>query len=63
VRLSDKLHDRFLFVDRSALLHLRGVFKRWREERARAVLTQIGDALPAMLDTYEKLWTAAKVER
>ena len=32
-------------------------------KNAPAVLTQIGDALPAMLDTYEKLWRPAKVER
>lgn len=62
LRVSDKLHDRFLFVDRASC-YLSGASFKDGAKNAAAVLTQITDAVQAMLDTYESLWATGKVER
>ena len=62
VRSSNGLHDRYLFVDRSAC-YLSGASFKDGAKSAPAVLTQITDAFQAMWDTYEGLWRTGKVER
>ncbi len=62
VRSSEKFHDRYLFVDRTAC-YLSGTSFKEGAKNAPTVLTQITDAFQAMWDTYERLWNAAKVER
>ena len=57
-RVSSSLHDRYLFVDRSAC-YLSGASFKDGARNAPAVLTQITDGFSAMLDTYEKLWDGA----
>jgi len=62
VRSSDKLHDRYLFVDETAC-YLSGASFKDGAKKAPAVLTQITDAFQSMWDTYDNLWKAAKTER
>jgi hypothetical protein len=62
VRSSTALHDRYLFVDR-AVCYLSGASFKDGAKNAAATLTQIVDAVQPMLDTYERLWGAGKVER
>ena len=62
VRSSSKLHDRYLFLDRTACC-LSGAFFKDGLKNATAVLTQITDAFQAMSDTYGQQWSVAKVER
>ncbi len=62
VRSSTALHDRYLFVDRSAC-YLSGASFKDGAKNAPVTLTQIVDGFPAMFATYEGLWNAAQVER
>ena len=62
VRSSSGLHDRFLFIDKSSC-YLSGASFKDGGKKAPAAFTQITDAFPAMLSTYENLWTPARVER
>jgi hypothetical protein len=62
VRSSEKLHDRFLFVDRTSC-YLSGASFKDGARNAPATWTQIGDAFPAMWETYERFWKDGKVER
>ena len=55
VRVSDGLHDRYLFIDRAAC-YLSGASFKDGAKNAPAVLTQITDAFQAMWDTYEQQW-------
>jgi hypothetical protein len=62
VRVSGSLHDRYVFVDK-ATCYLSGASFKDGAKKAPAVLTQVTDAFQPMFDTYEKIWTSAKVER
>jgi hypothetical protein len=62
VRSSASLHDRYLFVDRSAC-YLSGASFKDGAKKAPAALTQITDGFQAMWMTYENAWQGGKVER
>jgi hypothetical protein len=62
VRTSGAIHDRYLFVDRSACYQSGASFKDGAKN-APAALTQITDAFKAVWDVYEQLWLAGTVER
>ena len=58
VRSSPALHDRYLFVDGTSCYQSGASFNAGAKKSS-TTLTQITDAFMAVLDTYEKLWTAA----
>jgi hypothetical protein len=62
VRSAPGFHDRYIFVDGLSCYHSGASFKDGAK-KAPTTLTQITDALPAMLDTYEKMWSAATVQQ
>lgn len=62
VRSAPGFHDRYVFVDRSACYQSGASFKDGAKA-APTTLTQITDAFPVMLKTYEDLWVAGKVDR
>jgi hypothetical protein len=62
VRSTQKIHDRYVFVDGKECFQSGASFKDGAVKAA-TTLTQITDAFPAMLQTYEALWGAGKVER
>src|ERR1700733_1145014 len=62
VRSAPHFHDRYVFVDRKACYQSGASFKDGAKS-APTTLTQITDASVAMLQTYEGLWSTAKVER
>ena len=62
VHVSDRLHDRYLFVDRAAC-YLSGASFKDGAKNAPAVLTQITDAFAAMWDTYQRLWNESGIDR
>ena len=55
VRVSDGLHDRYLFIDRTAC-HLSGASFKDGAKNSPAILAQIRDPFQAMWDTYEQQW-------
>lgn len=62
VRSAPNFHDRYVFVDRTACYQSGASFKDGAKS-APTTLTQITDAFTAMLQTYEAIWSGAKVER
>jgi hypothetical protein len=62
VRSSPNFHDRYVFVDRTECYQSGASFKDGAKT-APTTLTQITDAFAAMLQTYENIWSGAKVER
>ena len=62
VRMSDGLHDRYLFID-GAACYLSGASFKDGAKNAPAVLAQITDAFQAMWDTYERQWSESAIER
>jgi hypothetical protein len=62
VRSASHFHDRYVFVDHKECYQSGASFKDGAKT-APTTLTQITDAFPAMVQTYEDLWTKAKVER
>jgi hypothetical protein len=62
VRSTNMLHDRYLFIDGGSCYQSGASFKDGAK-KAPTTLTQITDAFGAVWETYEKLWTAARVER
>jgi hypothetical protein len=62
VRSAPHFHDRYVFVDRSGCYQSGASFKDGAKS-ALTTLTQITDAFAAMLQTYETIWSKAKVER
>ncbi|MCK9382433.1 MAG: hypothetical protein M0P95_15390 [Sulfuritalea sp.] len=58
VRSAAGFHDRYVIVDRVACYHSGASFKDGAK-KAPTTLTQIVDAFPAVLSTYEALWTNA----
>lgn len=61
VRSVSGFHDRYVIVDRSACYQSGASFKDGAK-RAPTTLTQITDAFPVVLQTYEDLWGKGKVE-
>jgi hypothetical protein len=62
VRSAQHFHDRYVFVDRNACYQSGASFKDGAKS-APTTLTQITDAAAAMLQTYEDIWSKAKIER
>ena len=62
VRSAPGFHDRYVFVDRGACYQSGASFKDGAKA-APTTLTQITDAFPVVLQTYEDLWHAGRVER
>ena len=60
VRSSERLHDRYLFVDR-AECYVSGASFKDGAKNSPAVLTQIIDGFQGQWETYDRLWTDAKV--
>lgn len=61
VRSASGFHDRFVFLDGLSCYHSGASFKDGAK-KAPTTLTEIVDAFPAMLATYEQLWSAATVQ-
>ena len=62
VRVSDGLHDRYLFIDEAAC-YLSGASFKDGAKNAPAVLTQITDAFEAMWNTYQRRWNESAKDR
>lgn len=62
VRSTDKIHDRYVFVDGKECYQSGASFKDGGKN-APTTLTPIIDAFTAVQQTYEAIWTGAKVER
>jgi hypothetical protein len=62
VRSAPNFHDRYIFVDKAACYQSGASFKDGAKT-APTTLTQISDAFGPVLQTYETLWTSAKIER
>lgn len=62
VRSSPGFHDRYVLVDGAACYQSGASFKDGAKA-APTTLTQITDAFPVVLKTYEDLWSTGKVER
>jgi hypothetical protein len=62
VRSTSGLHDRYMFIDKSSCYQSGASFKDGAKY-APTTLTQITDAFDAVWQTYDKLWSTAKVER
>ena len=60
VRVSDGLHDRYLFIDRTTC-HLSGASFKDGAKNAPAILARITDAFQAMWDTYEQQWERGEI--
>ena len=62
IRSAPHFHDRYMFVDKNSCYQSGASFKDGAQS-APTTLTQITDAFAAMLQTYEDIWSKAKVER
>ena len=62
VHVAANLHDRYVIVDHGSCFQSGSSFKDGAK-KAPTTLTQITDAFPAVLQTYEELWKSARVER
>lgn len=62
VRSDSALHDRYVFIDKSACYQSGASFKDGAKN-AGTTLTQITDAFAVMLQTYEDYWSSGKVKR
>lgn len=58
IRTSNRLHDRFIFVDRENC-YLSGSSFKDGAKRSPTVITQITDAFDAQLNCYEKIWDSS----
>lgn len=58
LRAASGFHDRFVFVDRTTGFHSGASFKDGAK-RAPTTISEVTDALPAVLATYEALWSGA----
>ena len=56
------LHDRYVFVDEARCYQSGASFKDGAK-KSQTTLTQITDAFEAMLQTYQRMWGNAKIER
>jgi hypothetical protein len=62
VRSSEKIHDRFLFVDGTEGFQSGASFKDGAKSAATAVIP-LTDAFQPVLELYEGYWSVGKVER
>ncbi len=62
VRTTNGIHDRYLFIDKANCYQSGASFKDGAK-LSPTTLTQITDAFTAVLNTYESLWNAGKIER
>ena len=62
VRTTAGFHDRYVIVDRAECYQSGASFKDGAKSSP-TTLTQITDAFPVVLQTYEDLWNKAKIER
>jgi len=62
VRSSSEAHDRYVIVDRERCFQSGASFKDGAK-KSPTTLTQTTDAFAAVLQTYENMWNAGKVER
>ena len=62
IRSAPHFHDRYVFVDHNTCYQSGASFKDGAKS-APTTLSQITDAFAAMSQTYEDLWSKAKVER
>jgi hypothetical protein len=62
VRSAPGFHDRYVIVDRTTCFQSGASFKDGAK-KAPTTLTQILDAFPAVLSTYEALWTNGAVQK
>src|SRR5205814_1550807 len=62
VRSSSTIHDRYLFIDRSACYQSGGSFKDGAKN-APVTLARVTDGFKPMWDTYDHLWSVAGIER
>jgi hypothetical protein len=60
VRSTDRIHDRYVFIDHRACF-LSGASFKDGGRNAPTIVTQITDAFAPMLDTYERMWAEANV--
>ena len=60
VRVSDGLHDRYLFIDRT-VCHLSGASFKDGAKNSPAILAKITDPFQAMWDTYERQWERGEI--
>jgi hypothetical protein len=60
VRSAPNFHDRYVFVDRKECYQSGASFKDGAK-KAPTTITQITDAFPVVLQTYESLWNAATI--
>ncbi len=61
LRTTSKIHDRYLFVDRTAC-YLSGASFKDGAKKAMVTLSQIIDAFDATAKAYETLWNGGKIE-
>ena len=61
VRSTPSIHDRYVFIDRTACYQSGASFKDGAKSAA-TTITQIIDAFVAINQTYEALWQQAKIE-
>jgi len=61
VRSAIEFHDRYVFVDKESCYQSGASFKDGAKS-APTTLTQITDAFPAVLGTYEDLWNRAQLQ-
>lgn len=59
VRRANRMHDRFVFINKSDCYYSGASFKDGAK-KAPAIISQITDAFSAMHDTYEKMWDNAE---
>ena len=62
VRSADGFHDRYVFVDGQECYQSGASFKDGAK-KAPTTLTQIVDAFPAVLDTYQQIWASANIAK
>jgi hypothetical protein len=62
IRSAPRFHDRYVFVDNNACYQSGASFKDGAKS-APTTLTQITDACAAMFQTYQDIWSNAKIER
>ncbi len=59
IRKAENFHDRYIFVDKLTCYQSGSSFKDGAKKTP-TTLTQITDAFPAMLDTYESMWDSGE---
>jgi hypothetical protein len=62
VRSANGLHDRYVFVDRQSCYQSGASFKDGAK-KGPTTLTQIIDAFDVVLETYEKMWALATIQK